>query len=141
MRRRFLPPTKVGGLSVGDVNSVDPTGRVIKPGAGGEFGIELGLVGAAFQQLGHMQHMIENAPVLTRDGKQFDRDAVKNEIMKKLPDANRNRLGVPPLTAGGNASDAGRQQSAGMNPTEKRCNRNNVEAVKNRSSSTVCLRT
>jgi hypothetical protein len=77
------------------------------------FGSELGLVGAAFQQLGHMQHMIEIAPVLTLDGKHFDRDAVKNEIMNQLTDADRERLGLPPLTAAGNVSDAERQQPVG----------------------------
>jgi hypothetical protein len=110
--------------------------RTITPGAGGLlglFGSELGLVGAAFQQLGHMQHMIENAPVLTLDGKQFDRDAVKDEIMKQLPDADRQRLGLPPLTAGGNASAAGGQQPTGMNQTEEAGNRNNLEGIEIRS--------
>jgi hypothetical protein len=113
-----------------------PGRRTITPGADGLlglFGSELGLVGAAFQQLGHMQHMIENAPVLTLDGKQFDRDAVKDEIMKQLPDADRQRLGLPPLTAGGNASAAGGQQPTGMNQTEEAGNRNNLEGVEIRS--------
>jgi hypothetical protein len=70
---------------------------------------------------------------LTLDGKQFDRDAVKGELMKQLPDADRERLGLPPLTAGGNASDAGRQQSAGTNPTEKPGNSNNLEGIEIRS--------
>ena len=106
------------------------------PGAGGLLGLfggELGLVGAAFEQLGHMQHMIENAPVLTLDGKQFDRDAVKDEMMKQLPDADRQRLGLPPLTAGGNASAAGGQQSTGMSQTEEAGNRNNLEGIEIRS--------
>jgi hypothetical protein len=108
----------------------------ITPGAGGLlglFGSELGLAGAAFQQLGHMQHMIENAPVLTLDGKQFDRDAGKDEIMKQLPDADRQRLGLPPLTAAGNASAAGGQQPTGMNQTEEAGNRNNLEGIEIRS--------
>jgi hypothetical protein len=197
MRRRFLPPTKSRRPSVGDVNSVDPTGGVIpawtiymglirrwpgnsahlqlahqnmttrqryawsdtpwrpnqtttdasprlnfqqptpqtrkvpdpgrptiKPGAGGEFGIELGLVGAAFQQLGHMQRKCAS---LGSDGKQFDRDAVKNEIMKKLPDADRSASACHRSQPA--ASNAGRQQSAGMNPTKSAA-----------TSSTVCLR-
>jgi hypothetical protein len=111
----------------------DPGRLTVRPGAGGIFGIEIGLAGAAFQQLGYMQHMIENAPVLTLDGKQFDRDAVKNEILNQLTDADRERLGLSPLTAGGNVSDAERQQSAGINQTEKRGNRNNIEGVEIRS--------
>jgi hypothetical protein len=110
--------------------------QTITPGAGGLlglFGSELGLVGAAFQQLGHMQHMIENAPVLTLDGKQFDRDAGKDEIMKRLPDADRQRLGLPPLTAGGNASAAGGQQPTGMNQTQKAGDRNNLEGIEIRN--------
>jgi hypothetical protein len=71
-----------------------PGHPTIKPGAGW-FATELGLVGAAFHQLGHMQHMIENAPVFTLDGERFDPDAVKKEIMKQLPDADRERLGLP----------------------------------------------
>jgi hypothetical protein len=113
-----------------------PDRRTITPGAGGLLGLlgsELGLVGAAFQQLGHMQHMIENAPVLTLDGKQFDRDAAKNEIMKQLPDADRQRLGLPPLATGGNASAAGGQQPTGMNQTEKAGKRNNLEGIEIRS--------
>jgi hypothetical protein len=113
-----------------------PGRRTITPAAGGLlglFGSELGLVGAAFQQLGHMQHMIENAPVLTLDGKQFDRDAGKDEIMKQLPDADRQRLALPPLTAGGNASAAGGQQPTGMNQTEKGANRNNLEGIEIRN--------
>jgi hypothetical protein len=112
-----------------------PGRLTITPGAGGLlglFGSELGLVGAAFQQLGHMQHMIENAPVSTLDGKQFDRDAVKDEMMKQLPDADRQRLGLPPLTAGGNASAAGGQQPTGISQTEAG-NRNNLEGIEIRS--------
>jgi hypothetical protein len=70
---------------------------------------------------------------LTLDGKQFDRDAVKDEIMKQLPDADRQRLGLPPLTAGGNASAAGGQQPTGMNQTEEAGNRNNLEGIEIRS--------
>jgi hypothetical protein len=108
----------------------------VTPGAGGLlglFGSELGLVGAAFQQLGHMQHMIEIAPVLTLDGKRFGRDAVKNEIMNQLTDADRERLGLPPLTAGGNVSDAERQQPVGTNQTGKPGNRKQLEGIEIRS--------
>jgi hypothetical protein len=80
-----------------------------------------------------MQLMIENAPVLTLDGKQFDRDLVKNEIMNQLTDADRERLDWPPLTVGGNVSDAERQQPAGTNQTEKPGNRNNLEGIEIRS--------
>jgi hypothetical protein len=110
--------------------------RTITPGAGGLLGLlgsELGLVGAAFQQLGHMQHMIENAPVLTLDGRQFDRDAVKDELTKQLPDADRQRLGLPPLTAGGNASAVGGQQPTGINQIGNPGNRNNLEGIEIRS--------
>jgi hypothetical protein len=113
-----------------------PGRRAITPGAGGllgSFGSELALVGAAFQQLGHLQHMIENAPVLTLEGKQFDRDAVKDEMMKQLTDCDRQRLGLTPLTAGGNASAAGGQQPTGMNQTEEAGNRNNLEGIEIRS--------
>lgn len=62
----------------------DDAGRpTLKPGAGW-LGTEVGLAAAAFKELAHMQDMIEHAPVLTLDGKRFDRDAVKNEINDQL---------------------------------------------------------
>lgn len=91
-------------------NTPDLDRPPIKPGAGG-LAIELGLIGAAFHQLGRIQQMIEHAPVLTPDGKRFDPDALKAEIMKQLPGADRQRLGLPPVTAGGTEKPDAQPQS------------------------------
>jgi hypothetical protein len=98
-------------------NTPDPGRPTVSP-FGWLFGpllAQIGLVGAAFQQLRHMQHMIENKPASTIDGKRFDPDALQKETMKDSGVTNRQELNE--LIR--NASDAGRQQPAGIDPTEK----------------------
>jgi hypothetical protein len=62
-----------------------------------------------------MQQMIQNAPILTSDGQRSDPDAVKDEIMKQYGVTNQQKLNELIRKA----SDAGRQQPAGIALTEK----------------------
>jgi hypothetical protein len=93
-------------------NTPDSGRRTVSP-----FGwllTQIDLAGAAFQQLGRMQHMIENAPVTTFNGKRFDPDATQKEMMKRFGLTNQQELNE--LIR--NASDDGREPAA-TDPTKK----------------------
>jgi hypothetical protein len=77
----FQQPSPQTNKVPSPTNTPDSGRRTVSP-----FGwllTQIDLAGAALQQLGRMQHMIENAPVTTFDGKRFDPDATQKEVMKR----------------------------------------------------------